>query len=64
MFQIPDAANDAITRTAALLSLVAALWSLSFGCIYILRFGTMRSMAKASRWAEVPLIRNIVRHPN
>lgn len=57
MFQIPDAANDPVTRTAALLSLISALWSLSFGCIYILRFGTMRSMSKASQWAEVPLLR-------
>jgi hypothetical protein len=27
--------------------------SLSYGCIYIVRFGTMRSMFHASRWAEV-----------
>ncbi|TFY76837.1 hypothetical protein EWM64_g7176 [Hericium alpestre] len=52
MFQIPDAANDPLTRTAALLSLVCALMSLSYGCIYIVRFGTMRSMIRASRWAE------------
>ncbi|KAA1477487.1 hypothetical protein DENSPDRAFT_885140 [Dentipellis sp. KUC8613] len=52
MFQIPDAANDPLTRTAALLSLVCALMSLSYGCIYIVRFGTMRSMIRATRWAE------------
>ncbi len=53
MFQIPNAASDPLTRTAALLSLICALWSLSFGCIYIVRFGTMRTMYRASRWAEV-----------
>ncbi|KAF8917974.1 hypothetical protein CPB85DRAFT_1284294 [Mucidula mucida] len=52
MFQIPNAASDPLTRTAALLSLICALWSLSFGCIYIVRFGTMRTMYRASRWAE------------
>ncbi|ESK93150.1 hypothetical protein Moror_1086 [Moniliophthora roreri MCA 2997] len=52
MFQVPDAAYDPITRTAALLSLVCAIMSLSYGCMYIVRFGTMRSMYRASRWAE------------
>ncbi|KZT39646.1 hypothetical protein SISSUDRAFT_1045336 [Sistotremastrum suecicum HHB10207 ss-3] len=52
LFQIPEAANDAVTRTAGLMALMCALWSLVFGCIYILRFGTMRSMYKACRWAE------------
>lgn len=53
MFQIPSAADDPVTRTAALLSLICALMSLSYGCMYIVRFGTMRSMYRASRWAEV-----------
>ncbi|KAF8185178.1 hypothetical protein BJ912DRAFT_973825 [Pholiota molesta] len=52
VFQIPEAANDPLTRTFALLSLICALMSLSYGCIYIVRFGTMRSMFHASRWAE------------
>ena len=55
MFQIPDAEGDPLTRTTALLSLVCALMSLSYGCMYIVRFGTMRSMYRASRWAEVTL---------
>lgn len=54
-FQIPDAAGDPVTRTLALMSLLCALMSLSYGCIYIVRFGTMRSMFHASRWAEVSL---------
>ncbi|KIM42677.1 hypothetical protein M413DRAFT_121554 [Hebeloma cylindrosporum] len=52
IFQIPEAADDPITRTFAVLSLICALMSLSYGCIYIVRFGTMRSMFHASRWAE------------
>ncbi|KAF7433643.1 hypothetical protein PC9H_005604 [Pleurotus ostreatus] len=52
MFQVPDAAYDPITRTAALISMICALMSLTYGCIYIVRFGTMRSMYRASRWAE------------
>ncbi|KAK7459552.1 hypothetical protein VKT23_009535 [Stygiomarasmius scandens] len=52
MFQVPDMATDPLTRTAALLSLICAIMSLSYGCMYIVRFGTMRSMYRASRWAE------------
>ncbi|KAG6833008.1 hypothetical protein H0H87_012594 [Tephrocybe sp. NHM501043] len=53
MFQIPSAADDPVTRTVALLSLICALMSLSYGCMYIVRFGTMRSMFRAAKWAEV-----------
>ncbi|KAF9558383.1 hypothetical protein CPC08DRAFT_763958 [Agrocybe pediades] len=52
IFQIPQAEQDPLTRTFALLSLICALLSLSYGCIYIVRFGAMRSMFHASRWAE------------
>ncbi|KAF8550264.1 hypothetical protein OG21DRAFT_439772 [Imleria badia] len=52
MFQTQVMANDPVIRTAALLSLTSALMSLSYGCIYIVRFGTMRSMYKATGWAE------------
>ncbi|KAH7335648.1 hypothetical protein B0J17DRAFT_667217 [Rhizoctonia solani] len=51
MFQV-EGSDQPVMRTAALIALVCALWSLTFGCIYILRFSTMRSMHKASRWAE------------
>ena len=53
MFQVPDAAGDPLTRWAAIFSLIFALMSLIYGCMYIVQFGTMRSMYKASRWAEV-----------
>ncbi|KZV87320.1 hypothetical protein EXIGLDRAFT_652286 [Exidia glandulosa HHB12029] len=52
IFQIDDAANDPTTRTAAFISMTAALFSLIYGCVFILRFGNMRRMEKASRWAE------------
>ncbi|KAF8905728.1 hypothetical protein CPB84DRAFT_562685 [Gymnopilus junonius] len=52
IFQVPDAAGDPVTRTLALLSLISSLFSLSYGCMYIVRFGMMRSMFHASRWAE------------
>ncbi|KAF9651039.1 hypothetical protein BDM02DRAFT_3111358 [Thelephora ganbajun] len=52
MFQVPEMAYDPITRTAAIMSLVCALMSLAFGCLFIIRFGTMRSMHHASTWAE------------
>ncbi|KAH9987928.1 hypothetical protein BJV74DRAFT_840524 [Russula compacta] len=52
IFQIQDAENDPLTRTAALCSLISALMSLSYGIMYIVRFGNMGSMYRASRWAE------------
>ncbi|KAF8976374.1 hypothetical protein BDQ17DRAFT_1187516, partial [Cyathus striatus] len=52
-FQVPEMSDDPLTHTAALLSLICAIMSLSYGCVFIVRFGAMRSMGKASRWAEV-----------
>ncbi|KAH7099328.1 hypothetical protein BKA62DRAFT_314628 [Auriculariales sp. MPI-PUGE-AT-0066] len=52
IFQIDAAANDQTTRTAAFLSLCAALFALIYGCTFILRFGTMRRMEKAAQWAH------------
>ncbi|KAF7289059.1 hypothetical protein HMN09_01354100 [Mycena chlorophos] len=46
-----DAASHPIIRTTALFSLICALMSLLYGCIYIIRFGTMRKMHKASGFA-------------
>lgn len=51
MFQV-EGSDQPVMRTAALIALICALWSLTFGCMYILRFSTMKSMHKASRWAE------------
>ncbi|EDR04479.1 uncharacterized protein LACBIDRAFT_304599 [Laccaria bicolor S238N-H82] len=44
LLQIPQAANDHITRETALLLLICALMGLIYGCIYMVIFGTMRSM--------------------
>ncbi|KAJ6485593.1 hypothetical protein C8R45DRAFT_277008 [Mycena sanguinolenta] len=50
MLQI-ESASHPITRVSALLSLICALMSLLYGCMYIIRFGTMRKMHKASSFA-------------
>ncbi|KAJ7068914.1 hypothetical protein B0H15DRAFT_793958, partial [Mycena belliarum] len=52
MLQIDDAAAHPITRASALFSLICALMSLLYGCLYIVRFGTMRKMHKASSFAQ------------
>ncbi|KAJ6485237.1 hypothetical protein DFH09DRAFT_803884, partial [Mycena vulgaris] len=51
MLQIEAAAHP-IIRTSALCSLICALMSLLYGCMYIIRFGTMRKMHKASSFAN------------
>ncbi|KAF7317635.1 hypothetical protein MKEN_00851000 [Mycena kentingensis (nom. inval.)] len=51
LLQIESAAHP-ITRTTALFSLICALMSLLYGCIYIIRFGTLRKMHKASSFAR------------
>jgi hypothetical protein len=63
MFQIDGAADDPVTRSIALVSLVCAIMSLSYGCVYIVRFGTMRSMYRASHWAEVSFLFPLSRSP-
>ncbi|KAF8148053.1 hypothetical protein B0H34DRAFT_803176 [Crassisporium funariophilum] len=50
--QIESAANDPLTRYTALLSMICALMSLLYGCMYIIRFGTMRTTYKAAEWAQ------------
>ncbi|KAH6916445.1 hypothetical protein BKA70DRAFT_1068372, partial [Coprinopsis sp. MPI-PUGE-AT-0042] len=51
ILQIDAAAKDAVTRYTALASLICALMSLLYGCMYIIRFGTMRKPYKAAEWA-------------
>ncbi|KAG6865293.1 hypothetical protein C0991_003678 [Blastosporella zonata] len=50
--QIDGATTDPFTRYSALLALVCSLMSLLYGCLYILRFNTMRKVHKAAEWAE------------
>ena len=54
--QIDAASSDVVTRTLCLLALIAALMSLLYGCLYIIRFGTMKRMHKAAAWADVTLL--------
>ncbi|KAK7031649.1 hypothetical protein R3P38DRAFT_2522284 [Favolaschia claudopus] len=51
MLQIEQASHPVI-RTSALFSLICALMSLLFGCMFIIRFETMRKMHKASSFAN------------
>ncbi|KAG8902770.1 hypothetical protein FRB99_004132 [Tulasnella sp. 403] len=51
IFQI-DGSTQPVTRTAALASLVAGLFSIVYGGVYVIRFQGMKSMIRASRWAE------------
>ncbi|KAF8068779.1 hypothetical protein FPV67DRAFT_1414919, partial [Lyophyllum atratum] len=52
ILQIESAAADPVTRNAALFSLICALMSLLYGCIYIIRFSSMRKAYKALEWAQ------------
>ncbi|KAF9443203.1 hypothetical protein P691DRAFT_764496 [Macrolepiota fuliginosa MF-IS2] len=51
VLQIDVAANDPLTRYSALLSLICALMSLLYGCVFIIRFGGMKKPHKAAEWA-------------
>ncbi|KAF4610747.1 hypothetical protein D9613_006571 [Agrocybe pediades] len=51
ILQIEGAANDPVTRYTALISMICALMSLLYGCMYIVRFGNMRKTYKAAEWA-------------
>ncbi|KAF9564920.1 hypothetical protein CPC08DRAFT_615003, partial [Agrocybe pediades] len=53
ILQIKSAAEDPVIRYAALTSMICALVSLLFGCMYIIRFGSMRKTYKAAEWALV-----------
>ncbi|TEB36767.1 hypothetical protein FA13DRAFT_1083273 [Coprinellus micaceus] len=50
ILQIDAAAADPYTRYFALSSLICALVSLLYGCVYIIRFGTMRKPYKVFYW--------------
>ncbi|KAF6743475.1 hypothetical protein DFP72DRAFT_933203 [Ephemerocybe angulata] len=52
ILQIDVAAANPLTRYTALTSLLCAFMSLIYGCIYIIRFGTMRKAYKAAEWAN------------
>ncbi|KAF9449384.1 hypothetical protein P691DRAFT_568995 [Macrolepiota fuliginosa MF-IS2] len=51
MFQIQSASDDPVTRYVAFWSLTCALLSILYGCLFIIRFSTMRKASKAAEWA-------------
>ncbi|KAF8987066.1 hypothetical protein BDQ17DRAFT_1548268, partial [Cyathus striatus] len=52
LLQIGSAAEEPLTRYSALLSMICTLMSLLYGCMYIIRFNSMRKTYKAAQWAE------------
>ncbi|TFK28947.1 hypothetical protein FA15DRAFT_664591 [Coprinopsis marcescibilis] len=52
LLQIEAAGGDPVVRYTALYSLICALISLLLGCLYIVRFNTMRKPHKAVAWAQ------------
>jgi len=53
ILQIGNAGHDPLIRYTALLSMICALMSLLYGCMYIIRFPTMQKTHKAAEWAFV-----------
>lgn len=56
ILQIDSVAADPLSRYSALLSLVCALMSLLYGCMYSVKFGTMRKVYKAFEWAQASIL--------
>ncbi|KAJ7585114.1 hypothetical protein C8J56DRAFT_829369 [Mycena floridula] len=52
ILQIDAASTDPVARTVAIMSLLCALMSLLYGCLYTIRFATMRQLHKAAMWAS------------
>jgi hypothetical protein len=60
LLQINTASSDPLIRSCALLSLVCAMMSLLYACMYIVRFAMMRKAHKALEWAEVSSMFNLI----
>ncbi|KZV76568.1 hypothetical protein PENSPDRAFT_747459 [Peniophora sp. CONT] len=52
LLSVDGTADDPVTRTACITSLMCSLWSIVYASMYIVRFGTMSKMHKAASWAE------------
>ncbi|KAG6811190.1 hypothetical protein H0H92_008630, partial [Tricholoma furcatifolium] len=52
LLQLDGAGSDPVTRNCSLIALICALLSLLFGCIYIIRFASMRKTYTALKWAQ------------
>ncbi|KAF5352600.1 hypothetical protein D9756_006335 [Leucocoprinus leucothites] len=51
LFQVDGAVNDPVTRSLAHWSLIMALWSIVYGCLYIIQFRRMRTDNIIIGWA-------------
>ncbi|KAF8718260.1 hypothetical protein AX14_011968 [Amanita brunnescens Koide BX004] len=52
MLQLPGVVNEPVIFYSALTSQLCSLMSLLYGCVYIIRFGSMRKTYRAIAWAE------------
>ncbi|VDB83296.1 unnamed protein product [Peniophora sp. CBMAI 1063] len=53
LLALDGALNEPVTRTAGILSLVCALWSIVYSSVYIIRFAQMsKRLRRAAGWAE------------
>ncbi|KXN85152.1 hypothetical protein AN958_11642 [Leucoagaricus sp. SymC.cos] len=55
MFQISGATNDPVTRYLAFWSLISAIMSLLYGCIFIIQFSQMKRTTVGIEWATEAL---------
>ncbi|KAJ3574435.1 hypothetical protein NP233_g1755 [Leucocoprinus birnbaumii] len=51
LFQVDGASNDPVTRSLAHWALILALWSLVYGCLYVIQFRRMRNDHTIIGWA-------------
>ncbi|KAF8632233.1 hypothetical protein AX15_001985 [Amanita polypyramis BW_CC] len=52
MLQLPGAVTEPLILYTSLASLICSLTSLLYGCMYIIRFGSMRKTYRAIAWAK------------
>ncbi|KXN83078.1 hypothetical protein AN958_01896 [Leucoagaricus sp. SymC.cos] len=52
VMQVDGAGNDPLTRSISITAMICALWSLVFGCIFIIRFGTMKRTHQGLEWCK------------
>ncbi|KAK2464811.1 hypothetical protein APHAL10511_003229 [Amanita phalloides] len=50
LFQLPGVGTDPVLRNTSFLSLIYALLCLLYGCVYVIRFGSLRSISKGLGW--------------
>ncbi|TFK67822.1 hypothetical protein BDN72DRAFT_74966 [Pluteus cervinus] len=52
LLQIPTASFDDLTRSFGMFAFVCAMFSLTFGCSYVVRFASLKRPVEARTWVE------------